>query len=65
MHRMDASRYRFVYLAFSGLTPQEFYKQALYQIHVTPTRGMAENRRRMQQAMLEWSNNGVRPHSDY
>jgi len=61
MHRMDASRYRFVYLALSGLTPQEFYKQVLYQIHVTPTRGMAENRRRMQQAMLEWSNKGVRP----
>lgn len=27
----------------------------------SPTRGMAENRCRMQQTMLEWSNKGVRP----
>lgn len=61
MHNMDASRYRFIYLAHSELTPGEFYKNLLYQINVQPQRGISENKRLVSQSMLEWNQKGVKP----
>lgn len=60
MHSLDASRYRFIYLAHSSLTPKEFYRTVLYQVNVTPKRGMSENKRLFSQAMLEWGQKGVK-----
>ncbi|PHJ37294.1 ATPase AAA [Desulforamulus profundi] len=60
MHNLDASRYRFIYIAHSELTPGEFYKNLLYQINVQPRRGMSENKRLVSQSMLEWSQKGVK-----
>lgn len=61
MHNLDASRYRFIYLAHSELTPGEFYKNLLYQINVQPQRGISENKRLVSQSMLEWNQKGVKP----
>lgn len=60
MHGMNASRYRFIYLASSGLSPKEFYKSVLYQVNVAPGRGMAENKRLFSQAMLEQGQKGIK-----
>jgi len=60
MYSLDASRYRFIYLASSGLSPKEFYKSVLYQVSVTPARGMAENKRLFAQAMLERGQKGIK-----
>lgn len=61
IHNLDASRYRFIYIAHSQLTPGEFYKNLLYQVNVEPRRGMSENKRLVSQSMLEWNQRGVKP----
>ncbi|MTV49380.1 hypothetical protein GJ688_10360 [Heliobacillus mobilis] len=38
--KLFASRYRFIYLAHSGLTSKEFYKLVLQLVNVAPKRGM-------------------------
>ena len=61
MHNLEASRYRYIYLANSGLTPTEFYKSLLYQVNVKPGRGISENKRLVAQAMLELHQKGIKP----
>lgn len=61
MHALDASRYRYLYLASSQLTPAEFYRSLLYQLNVQPRRGFSENKRLLTQIMLEWHQKGVKP----
>ncbi len=61
MHNLEASRYRYIYLANSRLTPTEFYKSLLYQINVQPGRGISENKRLVAQAMLEIHQKGIKP----
>ena len=61
MHALDASRYRYIYLASSQLTPAEFYRSLLYQLNVQPRRGFPENKRLLTQIMLEWHQKGVKP----
>lgn len=61
MHNMDVSRYRFIYMASSELTPREFYKNLLHQVNVQPNRNMSENKRLVSQSMLEWNSKGVKP----
>ena len=61
MHALDASRYRYIYLASSHLTPAEFYRSLLYQLNVQPRRGFPENKRLLTQIMLEWHQKGIKP----
>lgn len=61
MHSLEASRYRYIYLANSQLTPAEFYRSLLYQLNVQPRRGFSENKRLLTQIMLEWHQKGVKP----
>jgi type II secretory pathway predicted ATPase ExeA len=61
MHSLDASRYRYIYLASSELRPAEFYKNLLYQVNVQPGRGVCENKRLVAQAMLELHQKGIKP----
>ena len=61
MHALDASRYRYIYLANSQLTPAEFYKSLLYQVNVQPGRGVCANKRLVAQAMLELHQKGIKP----
>jgi type II secretory pathway predicted ATPase ExeA len=61
IHNMDASRYRFIYLAHSQLTPGEFYRNLLFQLNVEPRRNMSENKRLVSRSMLEHSQRGVKP----
>lgn len=61
MHSLEASRYRYIYLANSELRPAEFYKNILYQVNVQPGRGLFENKRLVAQAMLELHQKGVKP----
>lgn len=61
MHALDASRYRYIYLASSQLTPAEFYRSLLYHLNVQPRRGFPENKRLLTQIMLEWHQKGVKP----
>lgn len=61
MHSLDASRYRYLYLASSELTPSEFYKNLLYQINVRPGRSFSENKRLTTQNMLELYQKGIKP----
>ena len=49
MNGLDASRYRYIYLASSQLTPAEFYRSLLYQLKVQPRRGFSENKRLLTQ----------------
>lgn len=60
INNVDASRYRFIYLASSAMTPAEFYKSLLYLVNVQPRRGMSENKRLVNQTMLEWGQKGLR-----
>lgn len=61
MHSLDASRYRYIYLASSGLTPAEFYKSLLYQVNVQPGRGFSQNKRLVAQTMMELHQKGTKP----
>lgn len=61
IHSLDASRYRYIYLANSQLTPAEFYKSLLYQVNVQPGRGVCANKRLAAQAMLEFYQKGIKP----
>lgn len=61
MHSLDASRYRYIYLVNSQLTPAEFYKSLLYQVNVQPGRGICTNKRLAAQAMLELYQKGIKP----
>jgi type II secretory pathway predicted ATPase ExeA len=61
IYTLDASRYRFIYLAQSKLTPVEFYKSLLYQVNIQPKRGISDNKRLVSQSMLELSQKGVKP----
>lgn len=61
IHSLDASRYRYIYLANSQLTPAEFYKSLLYQVNVQPGRGVCANKRLAAQAMLEFHRKGIKP----
>lgn len=61
IHSLDASRYRYIYLANSQLTPAEFYKSLLYQVNVQPGRGVCANKRLVAQAMLDLYQKGIKP----
>ncbi len=61
IHSLEASRYRYIYLANSELSPAEFYRVLLHQVNVRPGRGISENKRLVAQAMLEMHQKGVRP----
>jgi len=61
IHSLEASRYRYIYLASSALSPAEFYRSLLYQVNVRPCRGISENKRLVTQAMMEMRQKGVRP----
>lgn len=61
IHSLEASRYRYIYLASSALSPAEFYRSLLYQVNVRPGRGLSENKRLVTQAMMEMHQKGVRP----
>jgi len=60
VHAMDVSRYRYIYLANSALTPAEFYRSLLHQVNVEPKRAMSENKRLVSQVMLEWHQKGIK-----
>ncbi|MHB1128317.1 MAG: ExeA family protein [Bacillota bacterium] len=60
IHAMDVSRYRYIYLANSALTPAEFYRSLLHQMNVEPKRAMSENKRLVSQVMLEWHQKGIK-----
>ncbi|MHB1678836.1 MAG: ExeA family protein [Sulfuriferula sp.] len=61
MYSLEASRYRYIYLASSELTPAEFYRSLLYQVNVQPGRGISGNKRLVVQTMLELHQKGIKP----
>ena len=61
MHSLDTSRYRYLYMASSELTPAEFYKSLLYHVNVQPGRGFSQNKRLVAQTMLELHQKGIKP----
>jgi type II secretory pathway predicted ATPase ExeA len=61
IHTLDASRYRYIYLASSALLPAEFYKSLLLQVNVTPGRGLSENKRLVTDTMMDMYQKGVKP----
>jgi len=61
IHSLEASRYRYIYLANSALSPTEFYKSLLYQVNIRPGRGISENKRLVAQNMLEIHQKGIKP----
>ncbi|CAA7600870.1 P-loop containing nucleoside triphosphate hydrolase [Acididesulfobacillus acetoxydans] len=61
MHSLEASRYRYLYLASSGLTPAEFYKGLLYQVDVQPGRAFSHNKRLVAHAMMDLYQKGIKP----
>lgn len=61
MQSLEASRYRYIYLASSQLSPAEFYRSLLYQVNIQPSRGFSENKRLVAQAMLELHQKGIKP----
>lgn len=60
MHSLEASRYRYIYLASSQLTPSEFYKSLLYQVNIQPGRGYSQNKRLVTQTMMELHQKGIK-----
>lgn len=60
MHSLEVSCYRYIYLANSGLSPSEFYKNLLYQVNVRPGRGFSENKRLVTKTMLELYQKGIK-----
>lgn len=61
IHSLDASRYRYIYMANSELSPAEFYRDLLRQVNVRPGRGISENKRLVAQAMMEMHQKGIKP----
>jgi type II secretory pathway predicted ATPase ExeA len=61
IHSLEASRYRYIYLVSSALSPTEFYRSLLVQVNIRPGRGISENKRLVTQAMMEMHQKGVRP----
>lgn len=61
IHSLDTSRYRYIYLASSALTPPEFYRSLLHQVKIRPGRLICENKRLVSEAMLEMDQKGVKP----
>lgn len=61
MHSLEASRYRYMYMASSELTPSEFYKSLLYHVNVQPGRSFSQNKRLVAQTMLEIHQKGIKP----
>lgn len=61
IHTLEASRYRYIYLVSSALSPAEFYRSLLYQVNIRPGRGISENKRLVTQTMMEMHQKGVRP----
>ena len=61
VHTLDASKYRYIYLASSTLLPAEFYRSLLHQVDIRPGRGILENKRLVAQAMMDMRQKGVRP----
>jgi type II secretory pathway predicted ATPase ExeA len=61
VNTLDASRYRYIYLANSSLSPAEFYKSLLLQVGVRPGRGISENKRLVTDAMMDMCQKGTRP----
>lgn len=61
MHSLDTSRYRYIYMASSELSPAEFYKSLLYHVNVQPGRGFSQNKRLVAQTMLELHQKGIKP----
>ncbi len=60
IHSLDASRYRYIYLASSALSPAEFYRCLLHQVGVRPGRGISENKRLVTDAMMDMHQKGIR-----
>ncbi len=61
MHSLDISRYRYIYLANSELSPAEFYRSLLHQVSVRPALSLSQNKRLATQAMLELHHKGIKP----
>lgn len=61
IHSLDASRYRYIYLASSALSSLEFYRSLLHQVNIRPGRGISENKRLVHEAMLELHQKGMKP----
>ena len=61
VHSLDASRYRYVYLVSSALSPAEFYRCLLHQVGVRPGRGISENKRLVTDAMMDMHQKEIRP----
>lgn len=61
IHSLEASRYRYMYMASSELTPAEFYKSLLYHVNVKPGRSFSQNKRLVAQTMLELHQKGIKP----
>jgi general secretion pathway protein A len=61
IHSLDASRYRYIYLVSSALTPAEFYRSLLHQVNIRPARAISENKRLVADAMMEMHQKGMKP----
>ena len=61
IHSLDVSRYRYIYLASSALSPAEFYRSLLHQVNIEPGRGIAENKRLVTNAMIDMHQKGIKP----
>jgi type II secretory pathway predicted ATPase ExeA len=61
IHSLEASRYRYMYMASSELTPAEFYKSLLYHVNVQPGRSFSQNKRLVAQTMLELHQKRIKP----
>ena len=61
IYSLETSRYHYIYLANSVLSPAEFYKCLLHQINIQPSRGISENKRLVTQAMMEMHHKGIKP----
>lgn len=61
INSLENSRYRYIYLASSELSPTEFYKSLLHYVHIQPARGIYENKRLVTHAMLEMHQKGIKP----
>jgi type II secretory pathway predicted ATPase ExeA len=61
IYALEASRYHYIYLANSALSPAEFYKSLLHQVNIRPGRGISENKRLVTQAMMEMNHKGLKP----
>jgi len=61
IHALEPSRYRYIYLASSELTPAQYYKVILHRLHIQPSRAIGENKQLVMQTMLETHQKGIKP----